>query len=305
MKSSFQYTLGADPEMFVRSVRTGLLVPVCYRVGGTKEQPLPFRNSVGNELQGYKYQEDNVAFEVNVPPSTSARMFIDSINRVLTHSTTLLESKGLRPDITRTAHRFAASDLANDKAQTIGCDPDMCAYGGADDKPVAREPFDIKDLGTWRHVGGHIHFGYDKELPIPPHVVVQLIDACVYLPILSKDKQKARRTKYGLAGLYRPKPYGVEYRTMSNFWLREPTLVAQRCFNLLKDMHNNIELLHEFYIKLPLEDIKACIDNGTVADSAALWKALTKRPHFSDLFISNNHPPSEASEWSPSAAYQA
>lgn len=293
MGSKFKYTIGADPEMMVRSLATGLLVPICDKVGGTKDQPLPFTNNKGQALEGFKYQEDNVAFEVNIPPCATSRDFTYCIQRVLDLSNNLLAEKGLKLEYNRSAHRFAATDLLSPKAQTIGCDPDMCAYGGKDDAPIAREPFDIKDLGTWRFAGGHIHFGYDMELDVPPHVVVRLIDACVYLPIISKDKQKARRTKYGLAGLYRVKPYGVEYRTMSNFWLRDVSVVSQRCFNLMKDLHNHIELLHDFYRELPCDEVQACINNGG-AGSKTLWRKLCKLPNFNDLFISSNGPADEA-----------
>lgn len=283
-------TLGADPEMFVRrkpntTTPVGDIVPICGLVGGTKDKPLPFKK-LGHV--GYAYQEDNVSFEVNIPPSTNKNDFDIRISKVLEESKALLKDKGLVLDFKRSAHRFNAKELTSDQAQTIGCDPDMCAYGGANDIPIARPPFEIKDLGTWRYTGGHIHFGWDKEkIDIPEHVMVRLIDAVVYLPIIKKDKQKMRRSKYGLAGLYRPKEYGVEYRSMSNFWLLNPQMVSGRAFNLLLDLAKNTDALCDFYQALPIEKIQKCI-NESGEGAEKLWVEVMKCTNFWQLQICNN-----------------
>lgn len=304
MNKPKMFTIGADPEMFVRplpvSKGPGIevkqdITPICGKVGGTKKKPLPFLRKDGGAIEGYYYQEDNVAFEVNIPPTTNSRDFAHSIDGVLRLSRDLLKSKGLEIDITKSAHRFSVANLSHPYAQTIGCDPDKSAYGGLDDNPIDREPFEIKDLGTWRFTGGHIHLGYDKEhIEIPEHVIVRLMDACVYLPLIHKDKQKMRRPKYGLAGLYRSKPYGLEYRTMSNFWLDDPYSVAIRTFNLLNDVYHNAEHLFEFYMEMDNEEVRKCIDEGGDG-SRTLWKKLTKLPKFRELNISNNGPPSTKS----------
>ncbi|OYV41139.1 MAG: hypothetical protein B7Z80_02685 [Rhodospirillales bacterium 20-64-7] len=38
------------------------------------------------------------------------------------------------------------------------------------------------------------------------------------------DKDGTRRKLYGKAGAFRPKPYGMEYRVLSNRWLDSPDL---------------------------------------------------------------------------------
>jgi hypothetical protein len=44
--------------------------------------------------------------------------------------------------------------------------------------------------------------------------------------LVDPDESAARRRElYGRAGCHRPKPYGVEYRTVGNFWTRSPNLV--------------------------------------------------------------------------------
>lgn len=45
------------------------------------------------------------------------------------------------------------------------------------------------------------------------------MDLHLGVPSLVLDKDTERRKLYGKAGAFRPKPYGVEYRTLSNFWI--------------------------------------------------------------------------------------
>ena len=39
------------------------------------------------------------------------------------------------------------------------------------------------------------------------------------------DKDDKRRSMYGKAGSFRPKPYGMEYRTLSNRWIFNTDLI--------------------------------------------------------------------------------
>ena len=39
------------------------------------------------------------------------------------------------------------------------------------------------------------------------------------VPSVLMDEGEMRKQLYGKAGCFRPKPYGVEYRTLSNFWI--------------------------------------------------------------------------------------
>jgi hypothetical protein len=50
-------------------------------------------------------------------------------------------------------------------------------------------------------------------------VLVKQLDCFLGLPSLLWDGDTARRKMYGAAGAFRPKPYGVEYRVLSNAWL--------------------------------------------------------------------------------------
>lgn len=283
MKQAYKYTLGADPEVFVRKYnpRTGEkgdIIPICGLVGGTKDNPLPMSGHPSRQLQalqterspldpGYKYQEDGVAYEFNLPPAKNSADFSTYIKRAIAYTGYLLDHHGLVADWGRSSHRFAADELTHENANRIGCDPDWSAY--AEDgsvKATARKPFKIEEFGTTRFTGGHVHFGYDKDL-IPDHIMAALVDALVYMPLLSHDTQTDRRRFYGKAGLYRPKDYGMEYRTMSPFWLNgmQYSWVGAQSFRLLDDLHSKTEELEQLFIKLPHKAIATAINFG--ADS--------------------------------------
>jgi hypothetical protein len=58
---------------------------------------------------------------------------------------------------------------------------------------------------------------------------IYLLDLFLAVPSLWLDKDftsVARRKLYGQCGRYRPKDYGIEYRSLGNFWLQSPRLVS-------------------------------------------------------------------------------
>jgi hypothetical protein len=54
--------------------------------------------------------------------------------------------------------------------------------------------------------------------------VVGYLDWIVGLWTVIIDSDTARRERYGKAGAFRPKRYGLEYRVPSNFWLKSDDL---------------------------------------------------------------------------------
>lgn len=79
-----------------------------------------------------------------------------------------------------------------------------------------------------RSAGGHIHIGRQsltvKEVNVinNPKKIIPILDILVgnTAVLLDRDEgNKERRKYYGRAGEYRVPPHGLEYRTLSNFWL--------------------------------------------------------------------------------------
>lgn len=113
-------------------------------------------------------------------------------------------------------------------ATEVGCEPFSSAY--ALTKDFTPQPY----TDNSRFAGGHIHIGYDKST-LPPHLLIQLLDK--ELLSLDPNHNKTKRSSfYGAKGSFRHKPYGVEYRSISNWWLSNPSLVV----DVLKDIENFI-----------------------------------------------------------------
>lgn len=210
--------VGADVEMFLRNLKTGAPVPCVGIVGGTKDHPLPLP---GME-PGFARQEDNVLLEFNVPPAITADEFSSNFQRALSSISTLLSPKGLEFLITPSM-RFSPDLLTSKQAMTFGCEPDFNVW----ERRVNDSPAECPETKTLRTAGGHIHISFlieDKIPKFPEDIeviesVIMALDIFLGLPFTSIDQDTDRRKMYGKAGAFRVKPYGIEYRTLSNVWI--------------------------------------------------------------------------------------
>lgn len=220
-----EFTIGCDPEVFIRESRKTAVVSAFGVVPGTKSSP--------HETPNGAIQVDGMALEFNTKPvplrgrypfrnqtSQPCATFSNAVNNVLADLKARMGKK----------YQFVIEPVADfdpeyleaqpDEAKELGCDPDFCAYTGEPNpRPDGDRPF--------RTAAGHIHLGWDKDIPVnhPAHIeicssFVKMLDATLgmYMTIIDKNGQR-RRELYGKAGAFRPKSYGVEYRTPSNAWL--------------------------------------------------------------------------------------
>lgn len=113
-------------------------------------------------------------------------------------------------------------DSLPEDTKELGCDPDFNAYTGEMNE-IDRNP----ELETCRGAAGHIHIGWGNDIPVdhPDHLTicrdaVRALDRWVGLSLIAYgDTDIRRRRCYGKAGAFRPKSYGVEYRSPSNWWI--------------------------------------------------------------------------------------
>lgn len=69
----------------------------------------------------------------------------------------------------------------------------------------------------------HIHVGYPDNNIDTSLAILHYIDAFVGIPSIIYDTDVERRNLYGKAGCFRLQPYGLEYRTLSSFWIANPS----------------------------------------------------------------------------------
>jgi hypothetical protein len=204
-----QFLIGADPEVLITN-KYGHYKSAVGMVGGTKQNPKPIDNL------GHAIQEDNVSVEFNIPPANSLTSFRASIHKVLDHIRSIL------PDYLidkASAVSFPPEELDTMEAQTFGCEPDYNAWT----KHVNPKPQTADE--NLRSAGGHIHVGSDVAIN-NSIAVIRAMDLFLGVPSIALDNGTLRRKLYGSAGSFRKKSYGAEYRTLSNFWIFDDSLIS-------------------------------------------------------------------------------
>lgn len=214
------FLVGSDIEVFVIDTVTNTVISAEGLIGGTKKAPKPL------ERPGCAVQEDNVMAEFNVPPTTDPEEMYENIVFVLNKITNSLP-EGLDIAILPAA-KLDAKYLETEQAREIGCDPDFNAWTG-----LRNIPPDVETLDGLRSCGGHIHIGYENPTKSMSIRLIKALDLYLTVGSIIKDRDILRRQIYGKAGAYRIKPYGVELRTLSNFWIKSKEDV--------KWIFNNIE----------------------------------------------------------------
>jgi len=197
-------TIGADVEVFV--FKNNKPFNLAGKIEGTKRNP---------KKTDFGYESwDNVSYEFAIDYTTDAVSFRNRILAGVDRAKDIAQQFGGFVRIDASAV-FKQEQLDTKEALVFGCEPDFSAWSLMENvNPMVR----LKDLNPGlRSCGGHIHVGAKVD-----HVqLVRLLDLHLGVPSVILDKDKERRKLYGRAGAHRKKPYGVEYRALSNFWIKD------------------------------------------------------------------------------------
>lgn len=198
-------TLGTDPELFLK--KDGKIISAIGKIGGSKSEPQPISDD------GHFIQEDNVAIEYNIPPCTTVTDWIYHHNFVKDYLEVLASGMGCTLAIQPSAI-LDDSELDNDVAKLAGCEPDFDVWN-----ECINEPADLSSTNT-RSAGGHLSAGWDNPTQEQQLDMVKAMDATVGLESVLLDDDTERKKLYGKAGCFRFREYGIEYRSLSNFWIK-------------------------------------------------------------------------------------
>jgi len=235
-KLSNKFTFGNDPEFMVK--QGGQVVSAIPIIKGDKHD----KTDLGG---GYFCFHDNVLLETNILPGDTKDVVLGNIKTGI--SKIAMAISGSYELTTQASHDFTPEECSHEHARVVGCSVEYCAYTGQECTPPNFQ-------GTKRSAGGHIHLGrsdfkefievngntywpkdgknVDDEVLLNDFSklqVIKLMDVVVGMSLVLIDKDPtspARKSLYGKAGRLRPCPYGVEYRTPSNYWLSSPKLAS-------------------------------------------------------------------------------
>lgn len=229
MKTLHTYgvVFGADPELFLS--QEGEVIGA--------EKVIPKEGIILRDSEGQAYGSpiiiiDGVQAEFNPEANSCRESFSSNLKQCFVKlAETLKDKPGIKADFAQTVE-VSKKEMATlePSSQQFGCAPSKNAYEEVE--------ISVKDASQYRYrsAGGHVHIGHGGSSTLQtlfatePVEVIKVMDivlgnTCV---LLDRDAGNIERRKvYGKAGEFRsPKHGGIEYRTLSNFWLRSYQLMS-------------------------------------------------------------------------------
>ena len=205
------FTFGADPEFILE--KNGI---VYSSIGIIPNKDNPY------EEKGHKFYYDNVLAECAIKPADYEEESIEYFKECLKIFSKLIDPYKLSAEATNS---FPADQLKHPDAKEVGCKGEWCAYDLIEVDP----PKNSIENFSFRTAGGHIHLGSSDE-PLSNGFgvlfTIRMLDLFLGLPFVLIEGKTNRRTLFGYAGRHRVTSYGLEYRTLSNYWLKSPKLVS-------------------------------------------------------------------------------
>jgi hypothetical protein len=227
-----QILIGCDPELFV--TRDGKPRSAHGLIPGTKSSPY--------KVPGGAYQVDGMALEFNIDPAKNEEEFVTNIRKVMQRMRQDVPPQykfHIAPSVKFNGNHLNAQP---EEAKELGCEPDFNAY-------TMEENPRPNSATTLRTASGHIHIGLEKDADptseehrIKYATLAKHLDLFLGIRSLEWDKDQTRRLLYGNPGAVRFKPYGVEYRVLSNMWLEREDLtrfVYQQTIRCINDLMKN------------------------------------------------------------------
>lgn len=264
--------MGGDPEFFIE--KNGKIVPAEII---ERKYPEIFVRTQKNRYGLKRYQthliKDGIALEMNFIPSFCREIVAGRVYSGFEKLSPLLRDgyKVSKKSYIKIPKRYMES--LNFDSLNFGCKPSNNVYIGNNLRPE-ENPFNF----PYRSAGGHIHFGFTNATQIQQqalterkNLLIKGLDVVVGNTAVLIDKDiinKERRKVYGKAGEYRDTSYGIEYRTLSNFWLWSESLMSL-IFGLAREVvymvaDDNENLINELLKLVDQDRVREAIDTNNV-----------------------------------------
>jgi hypothetical protein len=221
--------IACDPELFV--MKDGKISSIAGILGYGKLNKL-------DTGKGVRLQEDNVLLEFDIDPCKTLAAFDGLVSDALLICKDVAKTHGFELAMGVSSHNYSPEEIAlfPSSAKEFGCSSDLNVL------TTRMNPVPMPRKGL-RTAGGHVHIGFVDHMGLETEYAKSekrqevgiMCDFMLGLPSLFEDKNDLRRTLYGQAGAIRNKEYGIEYRTLSNYWLE----------NHRKDVYNRVTKIVE------------------------------------------------------------
>lgn len=223
-------SFGSDPEFMVYSKGKP-----CSAIGIVD-------GDIDNRIDkdGHQFYCDNVLAECAIKPGYSKQEVVENFRECLSIYTQMVKPHTLQ---LQASYVFPESELMQEGARKVGCAIESCAY----EMKQYKGPIELIAKGSLRSCGGHVHVGDESLMGdgTGSILMIYMMDLFLGVPSLWLDKDPSsirRRELYGNAGRFREKhEYGIEYRSLGNFWLESPEMVGliydltMFCLDLIKN----------------------------------------------------------------------
>ena len=291
-KLPYYYTIymGCDPEFFFSREGTIVGSERVLPENGLRKGPKIGVDGSGTEKYGTAptaIVRDGVQAELNPRPNTCRANLANEIAECFRQlSREIQKDKSLKLDFSQVVEVSKEEfDSLSDKSKEFGCAASKNIYTGEESK-ITVDPREYR----YRSAGGHIHLGVyssgdsveralKKEVP----TTVALLDTIVGNTCVLLDRNPwniERRKVYGRAGEHRTPKHGLEYRTLSNFWLRSYPLMSfvfgmsRLAVNISANSYKTTNFAKEILELVSKEAIEYAINNNDYDVAYSNWMKI-------------------------------
>jgi hypothetical protein len=256
------HTTGTDIEFVLVDDKGNYRAAIPY-IKGDKKEP--------QWIEAGNVQKDNVAMEVAVDYAWNRRQFVYNTAVVISQLYSEFIPNGWNIEALPSA-MFPDEELTDPIAQEFGCDPDF------DAKSCKTNQMDLTNVHpNFRSFGLHVHTGY-ADLRKMEDAQIYIMASDVTLGLFStivdnSEPALKRRDLYGKPSAFRMKSYGVEYRTLSNFWVKSPQNLE--AIYILNDftmwLKMNLREMKHLFRSYDMENISNIIKTGDKASAYEIF----------------------------------